>query len=806
MCGVIGLVLERHRADLGKLAAGLLRMLEYRGYDSTGAVFQKESGKTVLKKDVGAPSELVKRLGIEDESGRIFCGQVRWATFGAVNRENAQPHEVRCKTHVYGAHNGNITNCDTLKEWLIERGHEVKSDNDGEMLVHTVEHFFAKELQLLEEAGDQIARAKALAQAVVAAAEKLVGSFAAVIVDPESGQMAAIKAGSSFYAGLGHNEEGGSFVIASSDLGSVLSMTKILLPVVEGEFIIAGHKDVQVYDLKSGDKLVRKPARSLLATRDTQLHPPFQFFMEQEIYSQGDTARRLLRLYTGESDTLRFLARVRRDEPKLLAQIYNQTRELAAITDFAELREGHETIASSRAVKRLAKMAKEEAIDLAGQRFTSSMGGLLDEILRRGDRKTPESVALNLIDALFELYDHQTISEQVTGFVEEMAAACQRGGKIYMLACGTSFHAAKIAGIFFNEIANIQVLPLLPGEFRAQALASIRDGDVLIGISQSGETKDLIDIFNHVEACGVRVTRISIVNNVNSTLAQEKAKLYIPLCCGPEIAVPATKSFINQLLALYYLALQTMVKLAGEGALPDEDGRRRRFVEGFNAVPLLIDKTLNDADSQARAMAADLFYRPSMHILATRLYGVALEGALKVREVVLNHTQGYESSEFKHGPNTILGLNTIFGIDLVSRLMDKRATLSGIGLAQTLYANYPLVFVTGPDELDINLTISQVNTHKIRGADIYMIAEPDEHLYNAVAAAPATGHPYRWQYLQLPKTGDSILPVFSSTVVLQLLALRMSVLKKAELDSLGIEHHGVHPDSPKNVSKSITVD
>ncbi len=78
--------------------------------------------------------------------GRAFCGQVRWATFGAVTDENSQPHVVRCKSFLYGAHNGNVTNCDDLKAWLTAEGHDVLSDNDGEMVVHTVEHFFAREL------------------------------------------------------------------------------------------------------------------------------------------------------------------------------------------------------------------------------------------------------------------------------------------------------------------------------------------------------------------------------------------------------------------------------------------------------------------------------------------------------------------------------------------------------------------------------------------------------------------------------------------------------------------------------------
>ena len=89
MCGVIGLIYERPREDLGQIAASLLRTLEYRGYDSTGAAIQPAEGRVVLRKGVGAPSKVCEPLGITELPGQIFCGQVRWATFGAVDEANA---------------------------------------------------------------------------------------------------------------------------------------------------------------------------------------------------------------------------------------------------------------------------------------------------------------------------------------------------------------------------------------------------------------------------------------------------------------------------------------------------------------------------------------------------------------------------------------------------------------------------------------------------------------------------------------------------------------------------------------------
>ena len=269
----------------------------------------------------------------------------------------------------------------------------------------------------------------------------------------------------------------------------------------------------------------------------------------------------------------------------------------------------------------------------------------------------------------------------------------------------------------------------------------------------------------------------------------------------------------------------------------------------------MIKETIEATEANVEKAAQLLFLAPSIHVLATRIDAVAKEGALKVREVVLNHTEGFEGSEFKHGPNTILGFNTLFGPSEVDRLLKKLGEVmsavvteaAGEGLpaeamgrltkaatdsvfsvatfaldgreqalldrfldrdalVASLYSDYPLIYVTGPDERDVQLTVSQINTHKIRGSSSVVIAEADTALEQAATKAPADNPSYQAVYVTLPRTDDTSMAVFSSTVVLQRLALKMSLLKAQHLDRLGIRDHGVHPDVPKNVSKSITVD
>ncbi len=792
MCGVIGLVCESHRGDLGVIAGELLVALQYRGYDSAGAAVQGDDPDSVtLLKGVGAPSDLVPDLGIDRLAGRVFCGQVRWATFGVVDEKNAQPHVVRCKTFLYGAHNGNVTNCDELKAWLTAEGHEVLSDNDGEMVVHTVEHFFSLELEATAD------RDLAMRRAVVRASERLEGSFAAVVIDPVTHTAVAIKRGSSLYFGLGQSERG-AFAIASSDLSSVLKKTRVLVPLAEGEMVVYRSSEFAIHALADGAALEREPKRSHLRVEDAVLQPPYRTFMEQEIHAQPQTVREALRMFAGGS------------------RAAQTAREVGAAFDeraHAELQKALETLRSQyadadlrTALLSLAALPLADALGaepFASAELASSERGFFFDLIGIAPS---HATLVHGLDAYLEDVEVRELASGVEQTVLRMSESIERGGRIYLVCCGTSFHAAKAASLFFAELAGADVIPLLPGEFRGQYALTLRDGDLFVAVSQSGETKDLIDVVNLVIESGLEIGRVAIVNNLNSTLAQEKSHAVVPLHCGPEIAVPATKSFLNQLTVFYGLARQ----------LGEARGRER---SAWPDLPKLVAETIAVTRGPIEEAAELTYLSPSIHLLATRLLAVAREGALKIREVVLNHTEGFEGSEFKHGPNTILGFNTIFGPKQVQALLDHIALSVGQVPDPRAYvrdalrhsmdaldADYPLVFITGPDARDVDLTISQIHTHKIRGALSIMVAEEDERLRAAVQRPPGDRTDYRSVYIALPETGDTLQTAFSASVALQLLALRMSEKKLAYLEALGLKDHGVHPDVPKNVSKSITVD
>ncbi|HJV37930.1 MAG TPA: hypothetical protein VJ528_03745, partial [Geothrix sp.] len=262
MCGIVSLCYASEVAAMGHEAGELLKRLEYRGYDSTGASFIGADGAITLLKKVGAPSRVVPELGIDQQQGQRFIGQVRWATYGAVTDVNSQPHHVRCKVELVGAHNGNISNTDALKPALTTQGHTVKSDNDGEMITHLTEDAYAANLA---DPGPALAACRAayataglgdaipdgaflLIDAARKADARAEGSYAAAFADPKVPGVVAVKSGSSLYAGIGRDAHG-DFVVVSSDLTSVLSKTRMLIPLSEGEGIWFTERDYLVFTL-----------------------------------------------------------------------------------------------------------------------------------------------------------------------------------------------------------------------------------------------------------------------------------------------------------------------------------------------------------------------------------------------------------------------------------------------------------------------------------------------------------------------------------------------------------------------------
>ena len=309
---------------------------------------------------------------------------------------------------------------------------------------------------------------------------------------------------------------------------------------------------------------------------------------------------------------------------------------------------------------------------------------------------------------------------------------------VYLIACGTSFHAGLLGSVYFNQFAGKATIPVLAPQFAPQYGSSVGPEDVGIFISQSGETKDVLNAIESAQQAGMGI--LGLVNVVGSTLTLV-SEIYIPLVCGYEISVPATKTYSNQVLALLYLALQS----------GGHDPKHLRI------IPELMDITLETISSQIDPVVEKVAGWDDLYILGYGLtYPVALEGALKFKEITYAHCEGMLSTEFKHGP-----LSAVFD-------------------------GYPVIFSVAPE--NVPLIISGINEVTCRGGHAITIGFQDSKLESNAQQSIIMPD------MDLPEEYRSAVLALLSAIPLQVLSYRCCL------------DRGYDPDFPRNLSKTLTVD
>jgi len=267
MCGIIGYVGKR---PAGPIVVEGLKKLEYRGYDSAGVASVKD-GKLFVRKDVGKIAEINQKMRLDGVPGETAIGHTRWATTGAVTKENAHPH-ADCNNEIAVVHNGIIENYQELRKGLEARGHGFRSQTDTEVIAH-----------LLEE---EVARGASLEKALVAAAVSLHGSYAILAVSTrEPGKIVAVRFESPLVIGLA---EDGTF--ASSDTLPFLEYTRKAVFLGEGEGAVLTGKGAEFFDVKTGRKLAKQPAE-VKWMWDGAAKGGYPHFMLKEIMEQPEAVR-----------------------------------------------------------------------------------------------------------------------------------------------------------------------------------------------------------------------------------------------------------------------------------------------------------------------------------------------------------------------------------------------------------------------------------------------------------------------------------------------------------------------------------
>jgi glucosamine--fructose-6-phosphate aminotransferase (isomerizing) len=347
-----------------------------------------------------------------------------------------------------------------------------------------------------------------------------------------------------------------------------------------------------------------------------------------------------------------------------------------------------------------------------------------------------------ILDTMRGRYSYDTGEADLPdiGLTQEQFAAV---GNIWIVACGTSWHAGLVGKYLFEEMIRTPVQVDIGSEFRYRNPLVQKD-DLFITISQSGETADTLAAAREAKEKGAKV--LSIVNVVGSTLARESdGALYIH--CGPEIGVASTKAFTAQLTALYLLALH-LARV--RNVLSVADGKA--WLDRLVRLPALVERILG-REAEIVAIAQRYHKKRNFLYLGRGInYPIALEGALKLKEISYIHAEGYAAGEMKHGPIA---------------LIDK---------------DMPVVVLAPKDRL-YEKTVSNLMEVKARRAPVIAFVAEGERELGKIADAVFT----------IPDTHPLLSPILF-TIPLQLLAYHIAVLR------------GTDVDQPRNLAKSVTVE
>lgn len=329
------------------------------------------------------------------------------------------------------------------------------------------------------------------------------------------------------------------------------------------------------------------------------------------------------------------------------------------------------------------------------------------------------------------------------GGIKDYETQITTADRIIVVACGTSWHAGLVGEYYFEELARIPVEVEYASEFRYRNPV-IRPNDLVIAISQSGETADTLAALKMAKTKGV--TLLGIVNVVGSSISRiTDAGSYTH--AGPEIGVASTKAFTTQVTLLAVVAISIGQK---RGTISEE--RFRSLLLEMEALPSKIEQLL--ATNPAIRAIAEIYKhaRNALFLGRGNCFPVALEGALKLKEIAYIHAEGYPAAEMKHGPIA---------------LIDKEMP----------------VFVIATKGLHYEKVVSNIQEVKARkGKIIAVVTEGD------TAVKEIADH-----FIEIPQVDDVLVPILA-TVPLQLIAYHIAVMRSCNVDQ------------PRNLAKSVTVE
>jgi len=337
-------------------------------------------------------------------------------------------------------------------------------------------------------------------------------------------------------------------------------------------------------------------------------------------------------------------------------------------------------------------------------------------------------------------FERGTVSLPDLNLTPELAKSIE---KIVTVACGTSYYSGLVGRHYFETIARLPAQAEIGSEFR-YADPLIDEHTAVLAITQSGETVDTLAAME--EARGKRSTVWAIVNVMGSE-ARRVADGYVTMQAGPEIGVASTKAFTTSIVDQYLLACY-LAQLRGAR----DENQLRRWVTDLARLPDLMGRAL-DRDPQVKALADELFeHKHALYLGRGLEMPIALEGALKLKEISYIHAEGYPAGEMKHGPIA---------------LIDREMPVVALCLQDAVYAKM----------------LSQVEQAKARGGKVIALATDGDELLATKA-----------DYVLYVPEAPALLQPLLAVIPLQLLAYHIAVRR------------GTDVDQPRNLAKSVTVE
>jgi glucosamine--fructose-6-phosphate aminotransferase (isomerizing) len=781
MCGIFAYlncgVPKTKKEIVEKLLVGLKR-LEYRGYDSAGFAMddnekwceddddddeEEEGGdkkrhdakKVIVCREVGKIANLealarkelfgeddddeneVKASKSKSSNGRKkssssikpldFCASIahtRWATHGPPNKINTHPHTSDSRENEFVVvHNGIITNHAPLRAMLERRGMKFETDTDTEVIPKLCKFLSDK----FEESGEKDVTFRQLAMEVT---RQLQGAYALVFKSTKyPGELVAAKRGSPLLMGI------------SDDSGEVSC-------VIDGNLSDGAEEDV-LLKKASGNKKRKSmtggaaaaPAADADTTTTTRIttttttttttnNPKVEFYFASDASAMVEHTKRVLVL---EDDDVCHC----HDGTYKIYKVEKQKHPHPGYTS------GHDSPEYGLYKPVVLSKEVERTIETLEMEVESIMKGEFDHFMQKEIFEQPEAISSTMRGRL--VLDVLGAAERVMlGGMSQFAATIRRSRRIILCGCGTSYNSAIAIRQLFEELTELPVTLELASDVLDRRCPFFRD-DTCIFISQSGETADTLKALEYAKAKGALC--VGIVNTVGSAISRA-TDCGVHINAGAEIGVASTKAYTCQIVAMVLVALSLSEDSRSKHT------RRDDIMQGLLKLPGCVKECLK-MDAILLELAQELKEEHSLLIFGRGFnYATALEGALKVKEVALVHSEGILAGEMKHGPLA---------------LVDK---------------HMPIIVVCTNDG-SYEKQQSVVQQLKARDGRLILIVSDDDTEMEKTAPDAVI--------LRVPKVEDCLQAVVN-IVPLQLLSYHLTVLR------------GHNCDQPRNLAKSVTVE